>query len=223
MWSDFIPGFPFPLTVNMYSHVFTGCYFDYTQQWTVQHAKLGHLMDSTLPSLCCSSRCCGAFRGLCLYLNITEHHIWVCADLLKSVCVFFPRMSQNAWNISTKRRCQGGGVLHLVLPVSASASLTGGDAQPWSIFILISNTIFSNALFMPCYRNKNAKYLHQVPLCNSLWYQPSHCRLFGLLFPAKRWRWSREKVVCWASGWCDLFVSMHQQLKWSTSTSMESL
>lgn len=40
--------------------------------------------------------------------------------------VFLPRMSQNAWSISTKRRCQSGGLLPRVLPVSVSALLTGG-------------------------------------------------------------------------------------------------
>lgn len=128
--------------------------------------------------------------------NISERHIWLCTQLLKSTWDLFSQDQPECLKHFYEEKVPEWG------------SSTPGAArlcqrfdnrcrrQWWRCQNLWKCLIQDFPLQL------NANSLHQVPFCHSLRHQPANCRLLGLFFPAKQWRWSRETVVCGASGWC---------------------
>lgn len=140
--SDFIPGihllFLFlllcscaPVTPFHSKHVFTHIYWLLFWLSSALHSPACRAWSacarSSPFSLLLKQMLCSVLRLVSLFKHHWASDSGLHGSTKEHLCIFFPRMNQNAWNISTERRCQGGGVLLPVLSVSASALLIGGD------------------------------------------------------------------------------------------------
>lgn len=95
------------------------------------------------PSSLSTPMLCNASRFVTLEISSKKlnTHLHVCGGgSLRSLFYFFlfffcPRMCQNVWSSSIKRRCQSGGLPQLLLPVSVSALSTGNFLKKGGVIV----------------------------------------------------------------------------------------
>lgn len=202
--SDFIPGihllFLFlllcscaPVTPFHSKHVFTHIYWLLFWLSSALHSPACRAWSacarSSPFSLLLKQMLCSVLRLVSLFKHHWASDSGLHGSTKEHLCIFFFQDEPECMKYFYREKVPGWGSS---TPGAVRLCQRFVNRWGWSIFTLISNSTFSHTLFMPCNHNKKAKYLHQVPFCNSLWHQASHRRLLCLLFPAQQWRGERE-------------------------------